>query len=137
MPAAGTLTVFSPPGGPGVRVDTYGRPGLVVGARYDSLLAKVITHVHEPSFPAALRKMRTALAEFCIEGVRTNIGLLRELLSDSMFQSGWVTTGFLDEKLPELAGAALVTSTTRGSRRSSSTRVRRRCVPSWPGRWSR
>jgi acetyl/propionyl-CoA carboxylase alpha subunit/acetyl-CoA carboxylase carboxyltransferase component len=108
VPAAGTLTAFSPPGGPGVRVDTYGRPGLVIGARYDSLLAKVITHVHQPSFPAALRKTRTALAEFNIEGVRTNIGVLRELLSDDTFQSGWVTIGFLDQKLPELAGAALV-----------------------------
>ena len=54
-----------------------------------------------------MRKARTALAEFGIEGIRTNIGFLRELLSDSQLQSGWVTTSFLDEKLPELAAAAL------------------------------
>jgi acetyl/propionyl-CoA carboxylase alpha subunit/acetyl-CoA carboxylase carboxyltransferase component len=107
VPAAGTLTVFSPPSGPGVRVDTYGRPGLVTSPRYDSLLAKVITHVQGSSFPAAVRKARTALGEFSIEGIRTNIGFLRELLSDSELQSGVVTTGFLDEKLPELAAAAL------------------------------
>jgi acetyl/propionyl-CoA carboxylase alpha subunit/acetyl-CoA carboxylase carboxyltransferase component len=107
VPAAGTLTVFSPPSGPGVRVDTYGRPGLVTSPRYDSLLAKVITHVQGSSFPAAVRKARTALGEFSIEGIRTNIGFLRELLSDSGIQSGVVTTGFLDEKLPELAAAAL------------------------------
>lgn len=107
VPAAGTLTVFSPPSGPGVRVDTYGRPGLTTSPRYDSLLAKVITHVRGPSLPAAVRKARTALAEFGVEGIRTNIGLLRELLSDSQIQSGWVTTEFLDEKLPELAAAAL------------------------------
>ncbi|MDT5259111.1 MAG: hypothetical protein QOD10_4191 [Mycobacterium sp.] len=106
VPAAGTLTVFSPPSGPGVRVDTYGRPGLVVSPRYDSLLAKVITHVHGSSLQAALRKARTALGEFGIEGVRTNISLLRELLSDNEIQSGWVTTGFLDGRLPELAAAA-------------------------------
>jgi acetyl/propionyl-CoA carboxylase alpha subunit/acetyl-CoA carboxylase carboxyltransferase component len=106
LTAAGTLTVFSPPSGPGVRVDTYGRPGLVISPRYDSLLAKVITHVHGSSLQAALRKVRTALGEFGIEGVRTNISLLRELLSDSRVQSGWVTTGFLDAKLPELAAAA-------------------------------
>src|SRR6201993_2325452 len=106
LPAAGTLTVFSPPSGPGVRVDTYGRPGLVISPRYDSLLAKVITHVHGSSLQAALRKGRTALGEFGSEGVRTNIPLLRELLSDSRVQSGWVTTGFLDGKLPELAAAA-------------------------------
>jgi len=107
VPAAGTLTVFSAPSGPGVRVDTYGRPGLVTSPRYDSLLAKVITHVQGSSFPAAVRKARTALGEFSIEGIGTNIGLLRELLSDSEFQSGVVTTDFLDGKLPELAAAAL------------------------------
>jgi acetyl-CoA carboxylase carboxyltransferase component/biotin carboxyl carrier protein len=107
VPAAGTLAVFSPPSGPGVRVDTYGRPGLVTSPRYDSLLAKVITHVRGSSWQAALRKARTALGEFGIEGVRTNIGFLRELLSDSRIQLGWVTTDFLDQKLPELAAAAL------------------------------
>ncbi|WP_066909757.1 acetyl-CoA carboxylase family protein, partial [Mycobacterium interjectum] len=107
LPAAGTLTVFSPPSGPGVRVDTYGRPGLVISPRYDSLLAKVIAHVHGSSMQAAVRKARTALGEFGIEGVRTNIELLRELLSDSQIRSGWVTTDFLDKKLPELAVAAL------------------------------
>jgi acetyl/propionyl-CoA carboxylase alpha subunit/acetyl-CoA carboxylase carboxyltransferase component len=107
VPAAGTLTVFSPPGGPGVRVDTYGRAGLVTSPRYDSLLAKVITHVHGPSLQAAVRKARIALGEFGVEGVPTNIGFLRELLSDSQIQSGRVTTDFLDRKLPELAAAAL------------------------------
>jgi acetyl/propionyl-CoA carboxylase alpha subunit/acetyl-CoA carboxylase carboxyltransferase component len=107
LPAAGTLTMFSPPSGPGVRVDTYGRPGLTPSPRYDSLLAKVTTHVRGSQFPAAVRKARTALADFGIEGIRTNIGFLRELLSDSQLQSGWVTTSFLDEKLPELAAAAL------------------------------
>lgn len=107
LPAAGTLTVFSPPSGPGVRVDTYGRTGLALSARYDSLLAKVITHVHGSSFTAALRKSRTALAEFGVEGVQTNIRFLQGLLSDSDIESGTVTTGFLDAKLPELAAAAL------------------------------
>jgi acetyl/propionyl-CoA carboxylase alpha subunit/acetyl-CoA carboxylase carboxyltransferase component len=107
VPAAGTLTTFTPPGGPGVRVDTYGRPGLVAAPHYDSLLAKVVAHVHGPSFPAAVRKVRTALGEFGIEGIRTNLGLLRELLAQQEVQSGWVTTDFLDEKLPALAAAAL------------------------------
>ncbi|WP_343601109.1 carboxyl transferase domain-containing protein [Mycobacterium sp.] len=107
VPTAGTLAVFSPPTGPGVRVDTYGRPGLTPSPRYDSLLAKVITHVHSSSWPAAVRKADTALAEFRIEGLRTNIALLREILSDSEFQSGTATTSFLDEKLPALAGTTL------------------------------
>jgi acetyl/propionyl-CoA carboxylase alpha subunit len=107
LPAAGTLMVFTPPTGPGVRVDTYGRPGLTTSHRYDSLLAKVITHTRGMSFAAAVRKAHRALAEFSIEGIRTNIGFLRELLSDSHIQSGVVTTGFLDTRLPELAAAAL------------------------------
>ena len=107
LPAGGTLTMFSPPTGPGVRVDTYGRQGLTPSPRYDSLLAKVITHVRGADFPAALRKAAAALADFGIEGIRTNIGVLRELVSDNQLQSGWVTTSFLDEKLPGLAAAAL------------------------------
>jgi acetyl-CoA carboxylase carboxyltransferase component/biotin carboxyl carrier protein len=106
LPTTGTLTVFSPPTGPGVRVDTYGCPGLTPSPRYDSLLAKVITHVRGSSFPAAVRKAQTALAEFRIEGIRTNIGLLREVLSDSRLQSGSLTTSFLDENLPGLVDAA-------------------------------
>jgi len=106
IPTAGTLTVFSPPTGPGVRVDTYGCPGLTPSPRYDSLLAKVITHVHGSSFPAALRKAQRALAEFRIEGIRTNVGLLREVLSDSRLQSGSLTTSFIDDNLPNLVGAA-------------------------------
>jgi acetyl/propionyl-CoA carboxylase alpha subunit/acetyl-CoA carboxylase carboxyltransferase component len=105
-PTTGTLTVFSPPTGPGVRVDTHGCPGLTPSPRYDSLLAKVITHVRDSSFPAAVRKAQTALAEFRIEGIRTNIGLLREVLSSSRLQSGSVTTGFVDENVAALVGAA-------------------------------
>jgi acetyl/propionyl-CoA carboxylase alpha subunit/acetyl-CoA carboxylase carboxyltransferase component len=106
IPTAGTLTVFTPPSGPGVRVDTFGRPGLTPSPRYDSLLAKVITRVRGSSFAAALRKAETALAEFGIEGIRTNIGFLREVLSHSQIHSGPVTTGFVDENLATLVGAA-------------------------------
>jgi acetyl/propionyl-CoA carboxylase alpha subunit/acetyl-CoA carboxylase carboxyltransferase component len=105
-PTTGTLTVFSPPTGPGVRVDTHGCPGYTPSPRYDSLLAKVITHVRSSSFPAAVRKTQTALAEFRIEGIRTNIGLLREVLSGDQVQSGSVTTGFVDENVAVLVGAA-------------------------------
>ncbi len=106
IPAAGTLTAFSPPSGPGVRVDTFGRPGLTLSPRYDSLLAKVITRVRGSSFSAALRKAQTALDEFGIEGIRTNIGFLQEILSHSQIHSAPVTTGFVDENLPALIGAA-------------------------------
>jgi acetyl/propionyl-CoA carboxylase alpha subunit/acetyl-CoA carboxylase carboxyltransferase component len=103
---AGTLAVFSPPSGPGVRVDTFGRAGLTPSPRYDSLLAKVITRVRGSSYVSAVRKAQTALDEFSIEGIRTNIGLLREILSHSLTHAGPVTTSFVDQNLPALVGAA-------------------------------
>jgi acetyl/propionyl-CoA carboxylase alpha subunit/acetyl-CoA carboxylase carboxyltransferase component len=109
IPAAGTLAAFSPPSGPGVRVDTFGRAGLTPSPRYDSLLAKVITRVRgssHASFPVALRKAQTALDEFGIEGIRTNVGFLREILSHSLTHAGPVTTTFVDENLPAFVGAA-------------------------------
>jgi acetyl/propionyl-CoA carboxylase alpha subunit/acetyl-CoA carboxylase carboxyltransferase component len=106
LPTGGTLTVFSPPSGPGVRVDTFGRPGLTPSPRYDSLLAKVITRVRGSSFSAAVRKAQTALDEFGIEGIRTNAAFLREVLSHSDVHAGPVTTGFIDDNLPAFVGAA-------------------------------
>ncbi|MGC1151747.1 carboxyl transferase domain-containing protein [Mycobacterium sp.] len=104
-PTAGTLAVFSPPTGPGIRVDTHGCPGYTPSPWYDSLLAKVITHVRSSSFPAAVRKTQTALGEFRIEGIRTNIGLLREVLSSGRLQSGSVTTSFVDDNVAVLVSA--------------------------------
>jgi acetyl-CoA carboxylase carboxyltransferase component/biotin carboxylase len=106
LPTAGTLTVFSPPSGPGVRVDTFGRPGLTPSPRYDSLLAKVITRVRGSSFSAAVRKAQTALDEFGIEGIRTNAGFLREVLSHSHVHTGLVTTDFIDDNLSDFVVAA-------------------------------
>jgi acetyl-CoA carboxylase carboxyltransferase component/biotin carboxyl carrier protein len=105
LPTAGTLTTFSPPSGPGVRVDTFGRPGLTPSPRYDSLLAKVITRVRGSSFTAAVRKAQTALDEFGIEGIRTNAGFLREVLSHSDVHSGPVTTNFIDNNLSTFVAA--------------------------------
>lgn len=105
LPTAGTLTAFTPPSGPGVRVDTHGRPALTINARYDSLLAKVITHIHGTALPAALRKAQTALAEFIIEGVDTNIDLLRCVLADSRVRAGAVPTSWLSQQLPLLVSA--------------------------------
>ncbi|AOW95269.1 carbamoyl-phosphate-synthetase [Rhodococcus sp. WMMA185] len=106
IPATGTLSTFSAPNGPGVRVDTYGRPGLSPSPRYDSLLAKVVVHSRSESFPAAVRKTVSALSEFAIDGVPTNIGFLQAILADSDFPNGIVTTDFLDERMNTLADAA-------------------------------
>ncbi|CAM3809027.1 acetyl-CoA carboxylase family protein [Smaragdicoccus niigatensis] len=101
VPSVGTLTRFSPPTGPGVRVDTAGFPGLEQSPMYDSLLAKVITS--GGSLNAALRRCLQALSEFDISGVETNLGLLRALLDDPAWgDSQPITTTWLADRLPDL-----------------------------------
>ncbi|MEL6211797.1 MAG: hypothetical protein AAFR44_16755, partial [Pseudomonadota bacterium] len=62
------LEVFSPPAGPGIRVDTYGRAGYKPSPSYDSLIAKVIASVPGGTHRDALRRLRRALSEFELEG---------------------------------------------------------------------
>ncbi|HZQ00684.1 MAG TPA: biotin carboxylase N-terminal domain-containing protein, partial [Reyranella sp.] len=76
-PGGGTLTVFEPPSGPGVRVDTYGYAGYRTNPNFDSLLAKVI--VKAPSYQQALARAERALAGFRLEGAPSNLGFLRAL----------------------------------------------------------
>ncbi|MEP9394415.1 carboxyl transferase domain-containing protein [Gordonia sp. VNK1] len=104
-PDSGVLTVFSPPTGPGIRVDTYGRPGLVISPRYDSLLAKVIGHVRHDDFAAAVRKLDAALADFAIEGVSTTIAVLRAVLADKEFGAGAVGTDYFERRIADFAPA--------------------------------
>ncbi|MBD0023873.1 ATP-grasp domain-containing protein [Gordonia pseudamarae] len=107
--AVGTLTEFVPPTGPGVRVDTFGRPGLEIGARYDSLLAKVIAHTRAGDIAACCRKAAAALDAFTIAGVDTNAAALRAILRDEEFVSGPVTTTYLQGRSTEGAATAPAT----------------------------
>jgi len=84
-PAAGTLTRFDPPSGPGVRLDTGTRAGDVVSDRFDSLLAKLI--VVGADRPQALQRARRALAEFEVSGVPTTISFLRTVLDEPAFSA--------------------------------------------------
>nr|WP_240945698.1 carboxyl transferase domain-containing protein [Rhodococcus sp. HNM0569] len=106
VPESGTLATFSVPSGPGVRVDTYGFPGLTPSTRYDSLLAKVIVHVRGTDFAAAVRKADAALAEFAVDGVRTNRDMLRAVVTTPEFVTGAVTTEFFGDNLARFAGDA-------------------------------
>jgi acetyl/propionyl-CoA carboxylase alpha subunit/acetyl-CoA carboxylase carboxyltransferase component len=103
-PGGGTLTVFEPPSGPGVRVDTYGYAGYRTNPNFDSLLAKVI--VKAPSFEAALARAERALASFRLEGAPSNIGFLRALLADKDVRADKVHTRFVDEHAKKLIAAA-------------------------------
>ncbi|GAA1590593.1 carboxyl transferase domain-containing protein [Actinomadura kijaniata] len=98
---AGTLTAFTPPSGPGVRVDTYGYTGYRTSLRYDSLLAKVIAW--GPDQDAARARAERALAEFQVEGVPTNIGLLRAVLRHPGLPGA--DTAFVPDHLAELLAA--------------------------------
>jgi acetyl-CoA carboxylase biotin carboxylase subunit len=89
-PWPGLVTEWHPPGGAGVRVDSGVYGGWRVPADYDSLLAKLI--VHAATREKAIVRMRRALDEFIVEGIRTNIGLHKALLSDPEVIAGEMTT---------------------------------------------
>ena len=93
-PCAGVIEKFRPPGGLGVRVDTYGHDGCRVSPRYDSLLAKVI--VHQPTRPEAIRCMQRCLDEFIIEPVKTTLPLLRRMMAHPDFVEATIDTGFVE-----------------------------------------
>lgn len=102
LPSAGTLDVFWPPTGPGVRVDTAAFPGGRVSPRFDSLLAKLVAHDGSGSLPDTLARARRALAELRVEGVATNTEVLRRLLEAPEVVAGRLHTALLDELLPAL-----------------------------------
>ncbi len=96
-PSPGTITKYSPPGGFGIRVDSAMESGSVVVPYYDSMIAKLITHGRDRQESVA--RMKRALDEFIIEGIKTTIPLHRRILDDSDFQKGHVSTTFLERFL--------------------------------------
>ncbi|MDG1749803.1 MAG: acetyl-CoA carboxylase biotin carboxylase subunit [Porticoccaceae bacterium] len=97
MPQPGTIEAYHAPGGNGVRVDSHIYNGYTVPPNYDSLIGKVITYGHNRD--AALARMRIALDEMVIEGIKTNIDLHEELVRDEAFQAGGVNIHYLEKKL--------------------------------------
>jgi acetyl-CoA carboxylase biotin carboxylase subunit len=95
VPWPGTITEYHPPGGAGVRVDSGVYGGFRVPPHYDSLLAKVI--VNAPTRPLCLSRMRRALDEFIISGIRTNIDLHKRLLENDEVKSGTMTTRTVEQ----------------------------------------
>ncbi len=101
-PSGGTMTVFEPPSGPGVRVDTYGYSGYTTSPHFDSLLAKVIVPNRSADYSQAVRKAYRALCQFRVEGVKTNIALLQTLLSQPDVISNQVYTRYVDDRVEQL-----------------------------------
>jgi acetyl/propionyl-CoA carboxylase alpha subunit/acetyl-CoA carboxylase carboxyltransferase component len=94
-PSSGTISAWSPPGGPGVRVDAAGAVGLTVGAAYDSLLAKVIARGR--THAEASVRLDRALTEFQITGVSTTAPLVRAILRMAAPKTAVFTTRFIED----------------------------------------
>ncbi len=97
LPSPGTVTAWSPPGGPWVRFDSHVYPGYTVPPFYDSLLGKLVVWGRDRD--EALARARWALAEFRVEGVATTIPFHLRVLDHPLFRAGTVSTHFIDEDL--------------------------------------
>jgi acetyl-CoA carboxylase biotin carboxylase subunit len=93
-PSPGRITMWHPPGGPGVRVDSHAYTNYFVPPNYDSMIGKIITH--GDTRDQALARMNTALIETVIEGIQTNIPLHRELVVDAGFVEGGTSIHYLE-----------------------------------------
>ncbi len=99
IPCAGKIDLYHPPGGPRVRVDSHIYSGYSVPPNYDSMIAKVIVLAHDRA--TALQKMRAALDEMVINGIKTNIPLHKEIINDERFIEGATNIHFLEKMLDE------------------------------------
>ncbi len=99
LPCPGKVTTFHAPGGMGVRVDSHLYDGYTVPPYYDSLIAKIICYGEDRD--TAMAKMRGALDELVVEGIRTNTPLHRDLLRDPAFRKGGVSIHYLEKRLKE------------------------------------
>ncbi|SFG46383.1 acetyl-CoA carboxylase biotin carboxylase subunit [Neptunomonas qingdaonensis] len=97
LPSPGKVVHFHAPGGNGVRVDSHLYDGYTVPPHYDSLIAKLITYGEDRE--TALVRMRNALDEMLIEGIRTNIALHQDIVRDAHFIKGGMNIHYLEKKL--------------------------------------
>lgn len=96
-PSPGKISLYHPPGGPGIRMDSHVYTGYKVPPNYDSLLGKIIAHAENREL--AIARMRQALDEIFIDGIKTNIPLHQMLFRDSNFIHGGTHIHYLEEKL--------------------------------------
>ncbi len=96
-PQPGKITMYNPPGGRGVRVDSHVYSGYEISPYYDSLISKLI--VHQKTREEAIACMRGALREYVIEGIKTTISLNLELIAHPQFASGNINTNFVENFL--------------------------------------
>ncbi|MCP1673186.1 acetyl-CoA carboxylase biotin carboxylase subunit [Natronocella acetinitrilica] len=99
IPSPGKITQYHAPGGPGIRVDSHIYSGYAVPPYYDSMIGKVIAF--GDTRESAIARMRTALSEIVIEGIKTNITLHQDILADPNFQKGGTNIHYLEHKLSQ------------------------------------
>ena len=104
LPSTGTIAHWSPPEGPGVRVNAGVAAGSEVSVYYDPMLAKLIVYANDR--PNAVARFEQALEEFAVDGVRTNLPLLLWIARDEAFRAGETTTSFLAQRFDESTFAA-------------------------------
>jgi acetyl-CoA carboxylase biotin carboxylase subunit len=97
MPSPGPVRLWHAPGGPGIRVDSHLYAGYNVPPHYDSLVAKLISYGEDRD--TAIARMRNALAEMVVEGIRTNAALHQEILAHAAFQRGGLDIHYLERRL--------------------------------------
>ena len=97
MPSPGPIRLWHAPGGPGVRVDSHIYSGYNVPPNSDSLIGKVIAHAETRE--AAIARMKNALAEMVVEGIKTNIALHQEIFNHAAFRSGGQDIHYLERRL--------------------------------------
>ncbi len=99
MPSPGLVKRFHAPGGPGVRVDTHIYDGYRIPPNYDSMIGKLI--VHGADRAQAIARMRVALAEMVVDGIKTNIPLQSRIMADRGFQQGGMNIHYLEKRIAE------------------------------------
>ncbi len=97
MPSPGLVQLWHAPGGPGIRVESHVYSGYKVPPFYDSMIGKIVAHGNDR--PTAIARMRTALTEIVIEGIKTNVPLHQEIFQHSAFQAGGTDIHYLEKRL--------------------------------------
>ncbi len=97
MPSPGMVQLWHSPGGPGIRVESHIYSGYRVPPYYDSMIGKIIAHGNDR--PTAIARMRNALAEIVIEGIKTNVPLHQEIFQHAAFQAGGTDIHYLEKRL--------------------------------------
>ncbi|MGD8340155.1 MAG: acetyl-CoA carboxylase biotin carboxylase subunit [Gammaproteobacteria bacterium] len=97
MPSPGTASLWHPPGGPGIRVDSHMYTGYAVPPYYDSLIAKIIAYGDNRA--TAIARMTTALQEIVVDGIHSNVPLHQEIFQHSAFRAGGTDIHYLENRL--------------------------------------